>query len=296
MRRIAPPLRPPVAGPAPFTVAGAGLGLRRGLMGPLLQAPPGAFDFLEVAPENWISVGGRLGRQLRSYTERHPCVAHGLSLSIGSRDPLDLSFLRELKGFFSTHGIRVYSEHLSFCSDGGHLYDLMPIPFTEAAVRHVVQRVTQVQDILGRRLALENVSYYTPLGADMAELDFLTAILEQADCSLLLDVNNLYVNSINHRYDPLAFLKALPADRIAYCHIAGHHHEAPDLIVDTHGSAVSPPVWALLTAAYQRFGPLPTLLERDFNFPPLPVLLGEIAQIKEAQRAVHGAEAIGDAA
>ncbi len=273
--------------PRQFAVHGAGLGLRRALMGPLRDAEPGAgFDFLEVAPENWINVGGRLGRMFRACTERHPIVAHGLSLSIGAPSPLDETFLLKLKRFLDVHQVRAYSEHLSYCSDDGHLYDLMPIPFTEDAARYVAARIRRVQDVLGRRIAMENVSFYTSVGAEMSELDFIRTVLEQADCDLLLDLNNIYVNSVNHRYDATEFLRALPHHRVAYCHIAGHFNEAEDLIVDTHAADVVPAVWALLETAYREFGVMPTLLERDFNIPPLAELLLEVEQIRQRQRAL----------
>ena len=239
--------------------------------------------FWEVAPENWIGIGGRLGRQFRELTERHHFLCHGLSLSIGSPAPLDADFVRRIKGFLDAHGIRAYSEHLSYCSDDGQLYDLLPIPFTEEAARHVAARVQQVQDMLGRRIALENVSYYAAPGQEMAEIDFINAVLDEADCDLLLDVNNIYVNSINHGYDPVDFLARLPAGRILYAHVAGHYEEAPDLRVDTHGADVIDPVWALLAKAYARFGVVPTLLERDFNIPPLEVLVQEVATIARLQ-------------
>lgn len=278
-----------------FPVAGAGLGLRRALLKPLAADPPANVDFLEVAPENWMRLGGRLGRQFRAFTERHPFVCHGLSLSIGGPAPLDEDFVREVGAFLDTHGIRCYSEHLSYCSDDGHLYDLMPIPFTAEAVDHVADRIARVQDILGRRIAMENVSYYAAPGAEMTEIEFLNAVLEQADCDLLLDVNNIYVNSINHRYDAVKFLRALPAERVAYFHVAGHYEEAEDLRVDTHGSDVCDPVWELLDLAYEHCGIVPTLLERDFNIPPLPQLLREVDTIRDIQskhrmraEAVHG--------
>ena len=256
-------------------------------MGPLADRPPAQVGFYEIAPENWIGVGGRYGRQLRAFTERYPFVTHGLSLSIGGPAPLDETFLRRLKRFLDTHGIATYTEHLSFCSDDGHLYDLMPIPFTEEAVAHTAARVRRTQDILERRIALENVSYYAAPGQEMEEIAFIRAVLEEADCDLLLDVNNIYVNSVNHRYDAEQFLYALPAERVVYFHIAGHYHEADDLIVDTHGADVVDPVWDLLDKAYAHFGVVPTLLERDFNIPPLPQLLGEVDRIVAAQ-ARHG--------
>jgi uncharacterized protein (UPF0276 family) len=202
--------------------------------------------------------------------------------------PLDASFLSRLKAFLDRHGIRYYSDHLSYCSDDGQLYDLLPIPFTEEAVEHVAGRIRQVQDMLGRRIAIENASYYAAPGREMDEADFITAVLERADCDLLLDVNNIYVNSINHRYDPIAFLERMPAERIVYFHIAGHYVEAEDLRVDTHGADVCDPVWQLLEAAYGRLGVVPTLLERDFAIPPLAVLMREIDTIRDIQRAAAG--------
>ena len=272
--------------------AGAGLGLRRALLGPLQDSPqPPPVDFFEIAPENWINVGGRLGKQFAAYVERFPIICHGLSLSLGGPDPLDETFLRRLRVFLDDHGIRYYSEHLSYCTDGGHLYDLMPIPFTQEAARHVADRIQKSQDILGRRIAVENVSYYAAPGQEMEEIDFLQMVLEEADCELLLDVNNIYVNSVNHRYDANQFLDALPADRVAYIHIAGHYNEADDLIVDTHGADVIDPVWELLERAYSRVGSVPTLLERDFNFPHLPELFAEVQKIRQMQTPHATAEA-----
>jgi uncharacterized protein (UPF0276 family) len=267
-----------------YPVHGAGLGLRRAFTAAAAEQPPAEVSFWEVAPENWIGVGGRWGRLFRAMTERHPFVCHGLSLSIGSPAPLDEAFVRRVKDFLDTHGIRAYTEHLSYCSDDGQLYDLMPIPFTEEAVHHVAARVRQVQDILERRIALENVSYYAAPGQEMREIDFINAVLAEADCDLLLDVNNIHVNSINHGYDAVAFLEDLPAERVVYCHVAGHYVEAPDLRVDTHGADVIDPVWDLLTHAYRHFGVFPTLLERDFNIPPLPELVREVARISDTQR------------
>ncbi len=252
-------------------------------MGPLQDNPPADVDFLEVAPENWIGVGGRLGKEFRKFTGQYSFVGHGLSLSIGSPAPLDETFLFRLKHFLDEHKFHCYTEHLSYCSDDGHLYDLMPIPFTEEAVHYVAARIRRVQDILERRIAMENVSYYAAPGKEMDEIDFINAVLTEADCDLLLDVNNIYVNSINHRYDAEAFLKQLPAERIVYFHMAGHYDEAEDLKIDTHGAPVIGPVWGLLDTAYEHFGVVPTLLERDFNIPPLPELLDELGQIRALQ-------------
>jgi uncharacterized protein len=267
-------------------VAGAGLGLRRELLTPLADATSdveGGIGFMEVAPENWLQIGGRLGRAFRGYTERFPFVCHGLSLSIGSPAPLDVPFVRRVKRFLDDYQIADYSEHLTWTGDEGQLYDLLPIPFTEDAVRHVAGRVRQAQDILERRIALENASYYAPLATELSESEFINAVVTEADCDLLLDVNNVYVNSINHGYSAEAFLDTLPLGRVRYLHLAGHYTEAPDLLVDTHGAAVIDPVWTLLDAVYARLGAVPTLLERDFNLPPLPELLAELAGIRARQ-------------
>ncbi|MDP4654167.1 MAG: DUF692 domain-containing protein [Porticoccaceae bacterium] len=266
-----------------YPVQGAGLGLRRALCGPLSSVSTEEIQFMEVAPENWINIGGRYGAALKEYSEKFPFVIHGLSLSIGSPAPLDWDLLRAIKAFMTEHNIRCYSEHLSYCSDTGHLYDLMPIPFTEQAVDYVAERIGQVQDFLGHRIAMENVSYYAAPQQEMSELEFTNAVLKKADCHLLLDVNNIYVNSINHGYDPQQFLAALPGERIAYGHIAGHYDEADDLRIDTHGADVIDPVWSLLDAAYEQFGVFPTLLERDFNIPPVHELLREVQQVREYQ-------------
>ncbi|MBR9866297.1 MAG: DUF692 domain-containing protein [Oceanospirillales bacterium] len=267
-----------------FQVSGAGLGFRRCMTETLAQVDAAQIDFLEVAPENWMGLGGRFGRAFREYTERYPFVAHGLSLSLGGPSPLDTAFLHKLKQFLTSHNIRGYSEHLSYCTDDGHLYDLMPIPFTEAAVRHVAKRIEQTQDILQQRIAIENVSFYAAPGAEMTELEFLLAVLKEADCDLLLDVNNIYVNSVNHNYDATAFLAQIPGERISYIHVAGHYNEADDLLVDTHGADVIDPVWALLQQSYDLFGVKPTLLERDFNIPPMDQLLQELHTIRDLQR------------
>lgn len=259
------------------------MGLRRALMGPLADVPDSAIDFMEIAPENWIGIGGRFGKQLRQFTERYDFLCHGLSLSLGGPTPLDEALVRSVRSFMQEHGIKAYSEHLSYCSDDGHLYDLMPIPMTETAVNYVAERIMRVQDILGQRLIIENVSTYAEPGKEMSEQDFVCAVLEKADCDLLLDVNNVYVNSINHGQDALAYIRAMPSERIRYLHIAGHYDEADDLLVDTHGNAVKADVWQLLQHAYQCHGVLPTLLERDFNFPEVAELVAELDIIRQYQ-------------
>lgn len=263
---------------------GVGLGLRRSMLAELPErARPLDVDFLEVAPENWIGVGGAYGRRFRDLVRQYPFANHGLSLSIGGPAPLDRAFLARLRRFLDEHGVACYSEHLSYCSDEGHLYDLMPIPFTAEAVHHVAGRIREVQDALGRRIAIENVSYYAAPGRELAEIEFINAVLAEADCDLLLDVNNIYVNAVNHGYDAREFLHALPAARVAYMHVAGHYVEAEDLRVDTHGADVCDPVWDLLAAAYEHCGIRPTVLERDFNIPPLEVLMREVATIRDLQ-------------
>ncbi|MDG1133842.1 MAG: DUF692 domain-containing protein [Pseudomonadales bacterium] len=264
-------------------ISGAGLGLRRSFIDDLSTSFPQSVNFLEVAPENWIDVGGRFAAALEHATSHAPLVCHGLSLNLGGLAPIDEAFVHRVKNFLATFQVTHYSEHLSYCADEGHLYDLMPIPFTSAAVNHVADRIKRVQDILGHRIAVENVSYYAAPGKSMDEIEFLNSVLEQADCQLLLDVNNIYVNSINHNYDPVDFLQALPGDRIAYGHIAGHYNEAEDLLVDTHGADIIDPVWSLLEQAYDHFGVFPTLLERDFNIPTVTDLISEVDQISAIQ-------------
>lgn len=252
----------------------------------LADLEPNGVDFLEVAPENWIGVGGRYGKKFAALAERYPVALHGLSLDIGGPRELDFELLGSIRQFMQDFNCPAYSEHLTACGDSGHLYDLMPIPFTQAAIDYVAERIMRVQDFLGRRIAMENASYYAAPGQEMPEIEFVNAVIKKADCDLLLDVNNIYVNSINHGYDPLAYLHQLPGDRATYIHVAGHFVEAEDLRVDTHGADVIDPVWDLLAEAYRCFGVLPTLLERDFNIPPLAELLQEVDQIHTIRRTV----------
>ncbi len=266
-----------------YSITGAGLGLRRDSIDEILDKLPSQIDFMEVAPENWIGLGGKSGKQLCQLTEKYNFMIHGLSLNIGGPSSLDEIFIRKVKDFMNKHHILGYSEHLSFCADDGHMYDLMPIPFTEEAVHYVVKRIRRVQDIIERQLIIENVSYYAAPGQELPEIDFINAVLEEADCKLLIDINNIYVNSVNHDYDAVEFLNALPGHRIAYGHIAGHYNEADDLIIDTHGTDVIDSVWQLLDHAYASFGVFPTLLERDFNIPPVKELLVEVDRIIEIQ-------------
>ncbi len=266
-----------------------GIGLRRGELMREIETQRPALDFLEVAPENWIRFGGPAKARFKALLEDYPLYTHGLSLSIGGPAPLEMGFVDAVGEFLDEYQPRLYSEHLSFCSDNAHLYDLMPIPFTEAAIEHVVARIDTVQQRLGRRLVLENVSYYSPVASTMDEQSFILKILERADCDLLLDVNNVFVNSVNHGYDPYAFIDAMPAERVCYLHVAGHHEVEPNLIIDTHGAPVSTPVWDLLAHTYRHVGAVPTLLERDFDIPPLTDLMDEVATIRRvADQALNG--------
>lgn len=270
----------------------AGLGLRRALIPELLAAPAGAFDFLECAPDNWIDVGGRAGEQLRTLSQRHPLTCHGLSLSLGGVAPLDRGLLTATRRFLDTHQVRLYSEHLSWCDDGAPLYELLPLPHSEEAVQHVSARIRQAQDLLGRRIAVENVSRYAsppvPAGSQrLSEADFVLAVLAEADCELLLDINNVHVNAMNFGSDGAAFIAAMPSRRIASFHVAGHDREG-DLRIDTHGQPVDDAVWSLLRHAYRCHGRRPTLLERDSHLPPLPVLLQELQQVRQTLDAATG--------
>jgi uncharacterized protein (UPF0276 family) len=275
------------------SIKGAGLGLKRALIPQIQAAYPQDFianiDFIEIAPENWIGAGGKTAKQLDWFAERYPMACHGLCLSLGGVAPLNITFLQQVKQFLQQYQIPLYTEHLSYSTDGyqgqqGHLYDLLPIPFTEEAVTYVAKRIRQTQDILGQRIAVENASFYVkaPIST-MDELTFLKAVLAEADCLLHLDVNNIYVNSVNFGFDAHAFLRGIPGERIVYSHVAGHYQQAPDLLIDTHGADVIDPVWALLDEAYQLFGTFPTLLERDNDIPPLKQLMHEVDRIATMQ-------------
>lgn len=268
-------------------IDGCGLGLRRSLFDAWVAEPPEVIDFIECAPENWINIGGAKAKQFSWFQQRYPIVCHGLSLSLGGFKPLDMVFLAEIKQFLETNQVAIYSEHLSYCGDEGHLYDLLPIPFTEEAVHHVASRIKCCQDFLGRRIAIENVSYYCNQATDLTEIEFINAVLAEADCELLLDVNNVYVNSFNHGYDAKKFIAGLPAERVSYLHMAGHYQE-DDVIIDTHGADVIAPVWRLLQYTYEIIGNTPTLLERDFNIPTLSELAKELESIRQLQvQCVH---------
>jgi uncharacterized protein (UPF0276 family) len=265
--------------------SGAGLGFRRELIEPLKQSVPSVIDFFEVAPENWAGLGGQSAKDLRHFAERYPFVCHGLSLSLGGPAPLDTQLLHKTKAFMKAHGMQLFTEHLSWCSDESHLYDLLPIPCTQEAVMWTAKRIAQAQDILEMRIGIENAStYIAPPGAEMSEAEFVAAVVKEADCLLHLDVNNIYVNSQNFGFDALDYLNTLPLERTCYVHVAGHYVEPDGLLIDTHGAEVIDPVWHLLLVAYERIGSdMPTCLERDFNLPSLADLTDEVMHIARLQ-------------
>ncbi len=259
-----------------------GIGLRRDIAEEILESRLLTPDFLEFAPENWMGVGGNWKRSLEKAVSAYPVTCHGLSLSLGSPEELDWDFLGELKTFLDAYQVEIFSEHLSYTkSQNAHLYDLLPIPFRQDAVDHVADRIRKVQDFLQRPIAIENVSYYTPVAAQMTELEFISEIVEKAGCNLLLDVNNVYVNAFNHQYDARAFIGKLPLDKVAYIHMAGHEQVEPDLIIDTHGQPIADPVYELFEWTIQKMEPVPVLLERDYNFKELDQLQSELIHLKK---------------
>ena len=257
-----------------------GIGFRKDFAEELLTTNDLQPAFIELAPENWIGMGGYWKKQLDKAAEKYPITCHGLSLSIGSPDEVDVDFVKQVKQFLKQYNVKVYSEHLSYSKcDNAHLYDLLPIPFREDAVKHIVQRIKQVQDILEMPLVLENVSYYTPVAAQMKEEQFISAIVNESGCNMLLDVNNVYVNAFNHNYNAKEFIKNLPLNKVAYIHIAGHEQVSDTLIIDTHGQAVIDPVFVLFDFTADLIKPVPVLLERDFNIPELTELQDEINRL-----------------
>jgi len=259
-----------------------GIGFRRDIADTLINTDQLNPDFIEFAPENWMGIGGYWKKLLEKATEKFPVTCHGLSMSLGSPDELDMDFLMELKKFLNKYNVRIFSEHLSYTkSQNAHMYDLLPIPFREDAVHHVAGRIRQAQEILERKIALEIVSYYTPVAAEIGELEFIKEIVKEADCQLLLDVNNVYVNGFNHKYDPYDFISQLPLDKVAYIHMAGHEQVEPDLIIDTHGQAIIDPVYELFEWTVSKMNPVPVLLERDYNFDELDALNVELSKLRE---------------
>ncbi len=263
----------------PKVPPGVGLGLRYAFAEEVIEREEGP-QWFEIAPENWMGRGGFFRATLDKIRERFPLVCHGLSLSLGSPDPLNVQFLKEIKTFLRDFEIEVYSDHLSFSSLGGsYLHDLFPLPFTEDMVRHVSSKIMEVQDILGIPLLVENITYYSRLPGDMEEWEFINAVLSESGAYLLLDVNNVYVNSVNHGYDPYEFVDRLDLSRVAYIHIAGHER-SERILIDTHGSQVAREVYRLLEHTLERKGSVPVLLERDNNIPEYPVLLKEVESVR----------------
>jgi uncharacterized protein (UPF0276 family) len=262
------------------THLGFGLGLRPEHYDAILADRP-PLGFLEALSENYLVPGGKPLHYLDRIRALYPLVLHGVSLSIGSAEPLDREYLRNLKLLISRTEPRWVSDHLCWTGvDGINLHDLMPLPYTAEALRHVADRVRQVQDFLGQRILLENVSSYVSYQqSEMTEWEFLSELATTADCLLLLDVNNVYVNSRNHGFDPHAFIAGLPAYRVRQIHLAGHEDHG-DYVVDTHDAAIVDPVYALYEKTCRRLGPISTMIERDAKIPALETLLAELDQVR----------------
>ena len=257
-------------------LAGFGLGLRTPHYEAVLNEPH-AIDWLEIITENYLVPGGKPLHYLERIRRRFPLVMHGVSLSIGSTDPIDLDYLAQVRALARRIEPHWISDHLCWTGiEGRNLHDLLPLPYTEEALASVVERVGQVQDALGRQILLENVSsYLTYRASDMSEWEFLREVAERADCAILLDINNIYVSSVNHGFDPLAYLQAIPPDRVRQFHLAGHS-DMDGHLIDTHDHPIVKPVWDLYCAAVTRFGAVPTMIERDDNIPELGELVAEL--------------------
>lgn len=276
--------------PVPLTRAGAfsmstiaspihgfGLGLRTEHYADFLARQP-AVDWLEVISDNYLVPGGKPLHHLDRIRADHPMVMHSVAMSLGGTDPLDADYLRELKALAQRVQPAWLSDHLCWTGvDRHNLHDLMPLPMTEVALRHVVERIGRAQDALGRRIAVENVSSYVRYAADeMAEHEFVAELARRADCWLLLDVNNVYVSSVNHGFAPQAYIDAMPAERVVQLHLAGHSVRADGFLIDTHDAPVCDAVWALYRHTLQRIGFKPTMIERDDHIPALDELLDEL--------------------
>lgn len=245
-------------------------------------------DWLEFVPENYMGLGGMARVRLETAGERFPLVSHGVNLSIGSSDDLNRDYLQSLKEILDATDSPWWSDHLCFTSiDRKYLHDLLPLPFTKEAVNHIVERIKRVQDYIERPFLIENISYYMDMpGCEMTDAQFLAEILEKADCGLLLDVNNVYVNSINHGFDAIEYLKSIPVERTVQMHVAGHKRIG-DYIIDTHGAALIEPVSELLRYVLSQTHVHAVLLERDQNFPPFSELLAELQMLKQIAEQVQ---------
>lgn len=268
-----------------FPQLGFGLGLRREHYAIATAGAVDGVDWFEVITENFLVEGGNPRRVLREVREHTPVVLHGVSLSIGSIDPLDETYLAGVAALCRELSPAFVSDHLCWTGLGGHnTHDLLPLPYTEEALAHVAGRVAAVQERLGRRILLENPSTYAAFaGATLSEAAFLAEVAQRADCGILLDINNVFVSCANHGWDPAAYLAAIPAERVGYLHLAGHSSNGT-LLVDTHDTPVRDEVWSLYEAAVGRFGPLPVCLERDDNVPSLDELRAELSRAREAAR------------
>ena len=267
---------------------GYGLGLRTEYYDTILQNRPNV-DWFEILTENYLVDGGKPVYFLDAIREQYPMVMHGVSLSIGGTDPLDMNYLAQLQRLAQRVQPCWISDHLCWTAQGGHnLHDLLPLPYNEDAIKHVAGRVRQVQDFLGRQILLENVSsYVTYQHSEMSEWEFYKAVVEEADCLMLLDINNIYVSARNHHFEPLQYLNAMPKQRVQQMHLAGHT-DCGDYVIDTHDHPVVDPVWRLYAEALKRFGPVSTMIERDDHFPPFEELMGELNQARSVAQAVVG--------
>jgi uncharacterized protein len=263
-----------------YPALGFGLGLRVDHYEAILAEQP-ALDWFEVLTENYLVPGGKPLHYLMRIRERYPLAMHGVSLSIGSTQPLDREYLRQLQALAQRLEPAWISDHLCWTGVAGrNIHDLLPLPYTEEALDHVVQRVRTVQDLLGRRILLENVSSYVAFrDSRLTEWEFLSEIARRADCLILLDVNNIYVSAVNHEFDALEYLNAIPPERVQQIHLAGHESHG-DYLIDTHDHPVPDPVWELYAAAVRRFGAVSTMIERDDRIPPLHELCAELAQAR----------------
>lgn len=277
------------------SVLGIGLGLRYDLASQLLERRPETVAWLEIHPENYVNRGGRYQEMLDLARRDWPIVTHGLSTCLGALEPFDARYLMELRAFLSDVEIPWHSEHLCLGGvDDRFFHDLLPLPFTEEAAQIASQRLIEVRDALDVPLALENASYYAPQCEDgLAEADFVVEVLERADAKLLLDVNNIYVNSCNFDFDPKAYIDKIPADRVVQLHVAGHFVRDDGLRIDTHGEAVPNEVYQLLDYTLRKVGPVPVLLERDNNVPPLDELLAEVDELWKIYRSATQDEHAG---
>jgi uncharacterized protein (UPF0276 family) len=259
---------------------GFGLGLRTDHFEYILQHQPD-IDWFEVLSENYLVAGGKPRYYLEAIAEQYPVVMHGVSMSIGSTDPLDIDYLKALKKLSNDIQPKWISDHICWTSlHGVNSHDLLPLPYTEETVNHVAQRVRQVQDVLGRRILLENVSSYLSYqDSTMDEWDFLSQVAEAADCLILLDINNIYVSARNHHFNPLDYLNKIDPRRVQQFHLAGHS-DYGDYVIDTHDHDITPSVWTLYQAALERFGAVSTMIERDANIPQFPALYNELLEAK----------------